>query len=265
MAREKNFHSNTMRDLSTEIKKIEDLSLNAWPSHQIQVYDGWILRFSYFYTHRTNCVEQIGISCLPLEEKISECERVYRRWGTPCIFKISPLGDPDLDGRLAARGYRIEHPVNVMTRDLTEAPAPGDVPEGLRVGDRVSEDWISALFRMKQVTDPDHLRVVPQMYAAIPKDEIAVSLTDEDSVIRATGLGILDRNVVGIYAIHVDPPLRRRGIASAIVGTILDEAFRGGARSAYLQAVSDNMPARTLYRRLGFSDLYRCWFRVKEV
>ena len=36
--------------LPQDIKTIEDLSLNAWPSHQMQVYDGWILRFSYFYT-----------------------------------------------------------------------------------------------------------------------------------------------------------------------------------------------------------------------
>lgn len=53
------------------IKMIEDLSLNAWPSHQIQLYDGWLLRFSYFYTHRTNCVEQIGPSSIPIEEKIN--------------------------------------------------------------------------------------------------------------------------------------------------------------------------------------------------
>ena len=66
-----------------DIKTIEDLSLNAWPSHQMQLYDGWILRFSYFYTHRTNCVEQVGTSLLPLEEKISYCEDIYRRWKTP--------------------------------------------------------------------------------------------------------------------------------------------------------------------------------------
>lgn len=48
--------------MNSQIKTIEDLSLNAWPSHQIQIYDGWLLRFSYFYTHRTNCVEQIGAS-----------------------------------------------------------------------------------------------------------------------------------------------------------------------------------------------------------
>lgn len=50
--------------LPQDIKTIEDLSLNAWPSHQMQVYDGWILRFSYFYTHRTNCAEPIGASIL---------------------------------------------------------------------------------------------------------------------------------------------------------------------------------------------------------
>ena len=79
------------------IKTIEDLSLNAWPSHQIQIYDGWLLRFSYFYTHRTNSVEQIGLSAIPIDEKISYCEDVYRKWGTPAVFKIYPLVAPDFD------------------------------------------------------------------------------------------------------------------------------------------------------------------------
>ena len=65
--------------MNTLIKTIEDLSLNAWPSHQIELYDGWILRFSYFYTHRTNSVEQIGPSTIPVEEKVQYCEEIYRR------------------------------------------------------------------------------------------------------------------------------------------------------------------------------------------
>ena len=72
--------------MKREIKLIEDLSLNAWPSHQIQFYDGWILRFSYFYTHRTNSVEQLGPSSLPLAEKIRYCERVYQSWGNHAPF-----------------------------------------------------------------------------------------------------------------------------------------------------------------------------------
>ena len=60
--------------MNTLIKTIEDLSLNAWPSHQIELYDGWILRFSYFYTHRTNSGEQIGPATIPVEEKVQYWE-----------------------------------------------------------------------------------------------------------------------------------------------------------------------------------------------
>jgi len=71
------------------IKEIEDMSLNAWPSHKMELYDGWILRFSYFYTHRTNSVEQFGTSTLSWREKVSFCEAEYARLGSPAIFKIS--------------------------------------------------------------------------------------------------------------------------------------------------------------------------------
>ena len=96
------------------VKMIEDFSLNAWPSHQIQLYDGWLLRFSYFYTHRTNSVEQIGSSSIPLEEKIDFCEDSYRHWGTPAIFKISPLVDRSFEPLLIQRGYLTEHTTEVM-------------------------------------------------------------------------------------------------------------------------------------------------------
>ena len=59
--------------MEKNIKKIEDMSLNAWPSHKMELYDGWILRFSYFYTHRTNSVEQFCSSTLPWREKVSYC------------------------------------------------------------------------------------------------------------------------------------------------------------------------------------------------
>ena len=92
------------------IKKIEDMSLNAWPSHKMELYDGWILRFSYFYTHRTNCVEQIGPSSIPIEEKIDFCEDAYHRWGTPSIFKITPLLPDDFEKRLIDRRYASNDP-----------------------------------------------------------------------------------------------------------------------------------------------------------
>lgn len=136
------------------IKTVEDLSLNAWPSHQMQVYDGWILRFSYFYTHRTNCVETIGPAQLPLPEKVAYCEEVYEKWRTPCVFKISPLTTPALELYLAERGYEEQHRVDNMVLDLAsfgDAPLP-DPALPLITGDRVDDEWLEGLFELKDVT-----------------------------------------------------------------------------------------------------------------
>ena len=107
--------------MADNIKKIEDLSLNAWPSYQMQVYDGWILRFSYFYTHRTNCAEQIGMSTLPVGEKIGYCESVYRRWKTPCIFKITPLSDAELDPLADDAGWLLHPAITPAANAATSA------------------------------------------------------------------------------------------------------------------------------------------------
>lgn len=248
------------------IKTVEDLSLNAWPSHQMQVYDGWILRFSFFYTHRTNCVETIGPAQLPLAEKVAYCEEVYRKWGTPSVFKISPLTTPALELFLKERGYVEEHRVDNMVIDLA-GMADTELPESalpLVLGERVDREWLDALFSLKNVTDENHLRVVPAMYDAIPKDEITVKVLNERGEVVGTGLGILDRGYVGIYAIHVREDCRRRGLAEAIVRTLLKEGAGKGAAKAYLQVVSGNEPAKRLYEKVGFQSEYACWFRVKE-
>lgn len=249
--------------MTFDIKTIEDLSLNAWPSHQIQVYDGWLLRFSYFYTHRTNSVEQIGPSVIPFPEKIAYCEQIYERWHSPCIFKITPLSDPSLESLLIERGYHTEHKTDVMTLDLGDTiniEETHSVP--LQIQRHISDTWIQGLFDLKDTTDPIHRKIVPSMYAAIPKDVISVSICDNGRII-ATGLGILDRDYIGIYAIHVDEAYRGRHYATSIIQTLLSEGRKEGATRAYLQVVSGNQPAVSLYRKAGFRKLYTYWFRVK--
>ena len=60
------------------IQKIEELSMNAWPSYKIELYDKWLIRFSHQYTYGTNCVEQIGPSRLPIDEKIALRRNICR-------------------------------------------------------------------------------------------------------------------------------------------------------------------------------------------
>src|SRR5699024_1855830 len=175
----------------TNIKKIEDMSLNAWPSHKMELYDGWILRFSYFYTHRTNSVEQFGVSSLPWREKIPYCENEYRRLGSPAVFKISPLVSTDFDYTLENRGYEIQHTTDVMTLPLSSSFLKADCEDVIFTPD-IPDIWIESLFDLKGTTNPIHRKVVPSMYRAIPKETVCACVK-RDGRIVATGLGILDR------------------------------------------------------------------------
>ena len=246
--------------MNIDIKTIEDLSLNAWPSHQIELYDGWILRFSYFYTHRTNSVEQFGNSMLPWRDKIPYCESIYKRWGTPTIFKISPLVSKDFDYVLENRNYEIQNPTQVMIMNLEDAKldAPTDI---VQVSYTIPGEWIDALFTLKNTTNPIHRAIVPTMYKAIAKDTICVHIKSNGEII-GTGLGILDREYIGIYAIHVREDYRKQGYARSICTSILKEGMNKGAKKAYLQVVEGNDKAYPLYQSLGFEDFYTYYFRV---
>ncbi|MDD3277566.1 MAG: GNAT family N-acetyltransferase [Lachnospiraceae bacterium] len=249
--------------MESAIKTIEDLSLNAWPSHQMQLYDGWILRFSYFYTHRTNSVEQIGASSIPLEEKIQYCEDIYRHWGTPAIFKLSPLVSPSFDTMLEERGYQIQHTTDVMTMQLKKAHLPS-VTQNVSITDFIPPNWIDSLFFLKGTTNVMHKMVVPSMYRAIPKDTVCASI-QKDGKIVATALGILDRDYIGLYAVHVHPAYRGLGYARSLCTAILKRGLKKGAAHAYLQVVSGNTPAVKLYEHLGFSYFYTYWFRARNL
>ena len=257
-----------------DIKTIEDLSLNAWPSWQMQLYDGWILRFSHMYTYRTNCVEQFGSPELPLDEKIAYCEEIYKRWKSPCVFKITPL-NTELDPLLDNQGYMIRNKTHVMCLDLDRTASNtmkengkqhfSTIREGnMTVRDRIPDEWIDALFAIKGNATVTHLKIVPSMYAAIPKD-VRCAYIRHDEQIVATGLGILDREYVGIYAINVDASCRRKGLAEKICNTLLTEGKKAGAKKAYLQVLEGNAPAIHLYEKLGFTRQYSYWFRFKEL
>ena len=72
------------------------------------------------------------------------------------------------------------------------------------------------------MTNPIHRAVVPSMYQAILKETLCASITQNGEIV-ATGLGILDRDYIGIYAIHVREDYRKNGYARQLLGTLLLE------------------------------------------
>lgn len=68
---------------------------------------------------------------------------------------------------------------------------------------------------------------------------------------------------MGLFDIATEAGRRRRGLAQRLIGHLLHWGALHGARRAYLQVEVRNEPARALYERLGFREVYRYWYRTR--
>ena len=246
------------------IKFEEELSFNAWPSYKTELYDDWLMGYSDFYTHRTNCVNIIGASKLPLKEKVAYCEANYKRLHTPSIFKINPVFHSELNQYLSTLDYKIEHKTDTYVLDLMDFSPPTPSPMEIELQASIPQAWIQDLLHLNKTTNLSHLTIVPKMYEAIPRDVMSACIRHKGRVI-ATGLGIMERDHIGIYAIYVEENFRGMGLAKSICSSLLIAAKEKGLHHAYLQVVKENLVAKKVYESLGFHYLYSYWFQVKHV
>ncbi len=241
-------------------QSLEELSMNAWPSIQTQLYDGWILRFSGGYTKRANSINPLYPSTIGLEEKIAFCESLYRERKIPAVFKLFGLeGQAGLEGELAARGYGKLDETAVMTAGLPSFR--GEASPSLGYEADFTLAWENAFIACNAI-DPAYEKVLKEMLGKIAGKRIIASKTVEGRI-AACGFGVMERGYVGIFDIVVDKAHRGKGIGREIVRGIMARAKEEGAETAYLQVLKGNTAAEKLYASLGFAESYRYWYRKK--
>jgi ribosomal protein S18 acetylase RimI-like enzyme len=103
-----------------------------------------------------------------------------------------------------------------------------------------------------------------QMLASIVPDTCFIALHHEGETV-AVGLSVLERDLIGFFDIITDERLRRQGFGTQTMLHLMHWGQSQGATGAYLQVVTTNAPAVSLYRKLGFRELYQYWYRVKAL
>ena len=240
------------------IQIIEELSMNAWPSLQTMLYDGWVLRFADGYTNRANSINPLYPSTRDVREKIEACEHVYRGKGLSPVFKMTPDSQPaELDAILADRGYQADRRTSVQLLDLADREeVPGEPPNLPEVA---GEEWLAAYCRLSGIADR-HYPTLRHMLRSIVPARCFASARADDRVI-ACGMGVAQDGFVGLYDIVTDARFRRQGHGRRLVEQVLTWGKRQGARIAYLQVMTNNAPALALYRKTGFQEAYPYWYR----
>ena len=242
------------------MRMIEELALNAWPSLQTLLLDGWVLRFANGYTRRANSVNPLYPSQQEAGEKLRVCERWYRDRGLKVVFKMTAASQPDsLDALLAARGYEIHAPTSVQLMELDALD--GTPAADITLDAAVTDVWFAAFCEVGGA-DRRHHGTMRQLLALImPETRFAALWLD--GRVAACGLGVLQAGHIGLYDIAVAPGLRRRGYGQRLVKSLLAWGKEAGAHTAYLQVMLNNAPALRLYEKVGFREIYQYWYRVK--
>lgn len=244
------------------MKRLEERCLNAWPSLQTVVYDGWLLRFADGYTKRANSISPIYESSVPLEEKMAYCEAIYSEKQIRTVYKITPFSHPEhLDQILEAKGYFIQDETILQTALLAQIPEPS-YPY-IKQDDDVTRDWISHYSRFSQATVNDQ-ETMYRMFQLIQPSRCFMQLLFEGEVV-AVGFAVSEQGYVGIFDILTNPAYRKKGFGEQLVLHLLNWAKKHGATYGYLQVVANNEPAKRLYAKLGFEEAYRYWYRVKAL
>ncbi|MGO4531742.1 GNAT family N-acetyltransferase [Paenibacillus sp. 2TAF8] len=244
-----------------KLRLIEELTLNHWQPLSTSLYDGWVLRFAKGYSKRANSVQPIYASTLDVHEKIEVCENIYTSNQLNTIFKITPFIQPhELDQLLQDKGYVVVDRTLVQLRELQNLKVPEHLE--VHIEEQLTDRWLSHFCRLNEANE-ESSGTMTQMLLNVRAKTGFITLS-VDGCIVACGLGVVERGFIGLHDIITDPTYRNRGLAEQMILHLLHWGKSHGAVSSYLQVVEGNAPARRLYAKLGYTDAYSYWYRVKN-
>jgi ribosomal protein S18 acetylase RimI-like enzyme len=233
-----------------DVVELEEMNFNAWPALRNVELDGWLLRYAGGDSRRVNSVNILRAGVLPLASKIEQAEAAYRRWGRRCVFRLTPLADPEIEPKLIARGYVSEAPTFVQI-----APTPSVArPVGVELSDRASESWIEAALLVRGMNG-EAADVFRAQHRAV-RVAGTWALAREGDEALACGCSVAERGWSGLLGIYVRKDARRRGLARKVTEALLNWGRAYGAERTWLQVEQGNRAALPLYTALGFRTAY---------
>jgi len=244
------------------ILKIEELSMNALPAIQTNIYDGWIVRFADGYTKRANSINPIYFSTEDLNKKIETTEQMYRERNLKVVYKMTQQVSPDqLDRTLEKKGYFFDGLTSVQMLPLKDVE--GERKHHAIVYNHLHDDWFMHFCHLNHVGEKDQQTLKIMLRNIIAKTCYFLLSADKNEIL-ACGMCVLDREYIGLFDIVTSEKYRNRGYGSNLIEHILQWGKDHGAQYAYLQVMVNNAAALNLYSKFGFKEIYRYWYRIKE-
>lgn len=245
------------------VQALETRLVNAWPALETQLVDGWILRFAKGYSKRANSASPLIPGTSLDDAQIDQIVSQFQAQNLRPTFRLTSLQAPDVDERLARRGFVEIEPTYGMLAALAEVASiepQVELEQTVAIDAAPTPRWIKDAAASYGGDKSDHV-VLGQILARI-RQPTAYATLNLDGRPSAWGLAVAERGFVGLFDIVVAPDLRGLGLGRQIVCALMAWARKQGAEKAYLQVRESNTGARDLYHTIGFTDVYRYTHRV---
>ncbi|BBZ79301.1 N-acetyltransferase [Mycolicibacterium anyangense] len=214
---------------ASEIRALEHAAALAWPGTEQHWHDGWFLRAGGGYTSRANSAVPLDVSAT-----IAGIGAVIDWYGERGLEPWLALPDRLLPVRTAG----IKR-TRVMVCDLTETNTDAAVD----FQDHPDASWLARYERDVPV----------EVLTAVIDGEVTFASIAGVAVGRGAVTSAPDgTRWLGISAVRVGEPHRRRGHARALCRALLGWGAHHGADRGYVQVLDDNAGATALYSGLGF-------------
>lgn len=241
-----------------EVRRFEAAGFRAWPATSVR-YDGtWVIRLTEGHpSKRLNSVSLLDPGDLnDLEARIERAGRCFASYGRPLIFRISPLAGTAIPAHLDQRGWRRFGESIVMRLDLASADLDHVIDQ---IPMKDVARFVAAAASVR-ADEPVRRPGLADIVTAIPA-EAGLFVQESEGMAIATAICVHDGDLAGLFEIIVRSGWRHRGHGRSIVQAALKWAHLRGASTAWLQVEADNEAAVSLYRSLGFTEVYRYHYR----
>lgn len=236
-----------------DVATLEHIAAQAWQPLESAPLGEWVLRAAGGFTGRANSVLPLGDPGEALDDALAKVVAWYGdRSLLPMIQVPLPLCS-DLDVALAERGWQAYNAVSVMVCDrdpllMAGRPLLAETsPMTIDIAPKPDDAWLAS-FRYGDESVPPS--AAPIMTKA--EHPVFVSARDAAGVTLALARGAIIGRWLGITAVEVAAPHRRRGLGRLVINALAEYAAGYGCRHVFLQVAHDNVGAYALYERLGF-------------
>lgn len=242
-----------------EVFALEQRALKAWPAFETMTVGGWLFRFAGGYTKRANSANALRPAG-SFQDVKTAAQAFYAKRGSPTIFRISPLAQPETDSVLREAGYALFDRSLVLLASLDRNLGENDGDAAVTIESAPSAEWLDGFAEANAVAAS--VRPVHDAIVRSIQEPAAFATLRQKRKAAGFGLGVCEAGQIGLFDIAVAPAERGRGFGRAITAALLRWGQQAGARTAYLQVHEVNATALGLYTNLGFVEAYRYHYRI---